>query len=156
MPPDRDPVAVFEEFVELWQHLLSESERPGTVIVVEGERDRRALRRLGWEGPVAVVHRGRSLSATAQALVTASRRVILLTDWDTKGGALARRLREFLESERVELDLDYRRRLARVLRGELVHVEGLYGWARRAAERLGRSVDTIPGEETGRPGRATG
>jgi 5S rRNA maturation endonuclease (ribonuclease M5) len=143
MTPDRDPATVFEEFVELWQHLLAESERPGSVIVVEGERDRRSIRRLGWEGPVAVVHRGKSLSATAQALVSASRRVIVLTDWDSEGGALARRLRGFLEADRVELNLEYRRRLARILRGELVHVEGLFGWARRSAERLGRSVESI-------------
>jgi len=143
MQRDRNPLAAFEEFVELWQRLLAEAETPGTAIVVEGERDRRAVRRLGWTGPVAVVHRGRSLSATAQALVEGSRRVIVLTDWDTEGGVLARRLREFLEAGTVGLDLEYRRRLARTLRGELVHVEGLYGWARRTAERLGVPLETV-------------
>jgi 5S rRNA maturation endonuclease (ribonuclease M5) len=69
--------------------------------------------------------------------------VIVLTDWDREGGQLARRLREFLDAEQVPLDLEYRRRLARVLRGELAQVEGLYGWARRLAERQGRSLEQL-------------
>jgi len=134
-----------EEFVRLWEKLRAESAEPGTVVVVEGERDRYSLRRLGLPGSVVTVHRGRALSGTAHELVGRSRRVIVLTDWDTEGGHLAQRLREFLEAERLSLDLDYRRRIARIVRGELVHVEGLYGWARRLAERNGRSIDELVG-----------
>jgi 5S rRNA maturation endonuclease (ribonuclease M5) len=151
MKSDRDPGVVFDAFVDLWQKLLAEVERPGTVVVVEGERDRRSIRRLGWEGPVVIVHRGRTLSATAHALAAGSRRVILLTDWDAEGGSLARRLREFLEAGRLELDVEYRRRLARILRGEVVHVEGLYGWARRTAEKVGRTVESIPDADSPAP-----
>ncbi|HTW55965.1 MAG TPA: toprim domain-containing protein [Thermoplasmata archaeon] len=143
MTSEHGTATAFEEFVELWGRLRSESERPGTVVVVEGERDRRSVRRLGWSGEVALVHRGARLAGIAQALADRARRVIVLTDWDSEGGQLARRLREFLESDAAELDLDYRRRLARVLRGEVVHVEGLYGWARRTAEKLGRSIDDV-------------
>ncbi|MGP8077771.1 MAG: toprim domain-containing protein [Thermoplasmata archaeon] len=143
MQRDRDPRAAFEEFVDLWQKLLAEGRVPGTTVLVEGERDRRSVRRLGWPGTVAIVHRGRTLSGTAQSLVDGSRRVIVLTDWDTEGGTLARRLREFLGPDRVELDLEYRRRFAHLLRGELVHVEGLFGWARRNAERFGVPLETV-------------
>ncbi len=135
-----DPLS---EFLELWQRLRSESAQIGTVVVVEGDRDRTSLRRLGLPGPIVPVHRGRALSGTAHDLVGRSRRVIVLTDWDTEGGHLARRLREFLEAERLSLDLEYRRRLARIVRGELVHVEGLYGWARRLAERDGHLLDEL-------------
>lgn len=153
MEPERDPRAAFGTFVVLWQRFLGERHRPGTVVVVEGERDRRALRRLGWDGRIAIVHRGRSLSATAQGLVEESRRAIVLTDWDSAGGTLARRLREFLEAERIDLDLDFRRELAVLLRGELVHVEGLFGWVRRNAERFGVPLETvIDGDEAdGKP-----
>jgi 5S rRNA maturation endonuclease (ribonuclease M5) len=135
-----DPLA---DFVRLWRDLRTESEEEGTVIVVEGERDVRSLRRLGVQGRIATVHRGRTLSGTAHDLVGGARRVIVLTDWDAEGGHLARRLKEFLESDRPSLDLDYRRRLARIVRGELVHVEGLHGWARRLAERGGASIDDL-------------
>lgn len=133
----------FEEFVELWGRLLGEADGPRAVVVVEGERDRRAVRGLGWSGPVVVVHRGRPMSATASGLVAARGKVIVLTDWDAEGGRLARRLRDFLGPEDVRLDLEYRRRLARILRGELTHVEGLYGWARRQAERRGESIERL-------------
>lgn len=137
-PAPADPL---DEFVRLWRDLRAESEVSGTVIVVEGERDLRSLRRLGVPGRIVTVHRGRSLSGTAHDLVGSARRVIVLTDWDSEGGHLARRLKEFLESDRPSLDLEYRRRLARILRGEVVHVEGLHGWARRLAERHGDTLD---------------
>ncbi len=132
----------FDEFLDLWSRLRADSVLSGAVVVVEGERDARSLRRLDLRGPIVHVHRGHSLSATAQALASA-RRVIVLTDWDAEGGHLARRLREFLEAETLELDLDYRRRLARILRGELVHVEGLHGWARRQAEKRGDQLEML-------------
>jgi len=136
----RDPAAVFDDFWELWTRLQGDSRAPGTVVVVEGERDRRALRRLGLEGPVVLVHRGRTLSEIAQDLSATAKRVIILTDWDTEGGHLAQRLREFLGEGRAGPDLEHRRRLARALRGELVHVEGLYGWAAHTAEKAHRSL----------------
>ncbi len=140
MRPERDPERTFDEFVELWTRLLAEGETAGTVAVVEGARDLRAIRKLGWTHSVTLVHRGHPIADTARLLATA-RRVIVLTDWDTEGGHLAQHLREHLAAGPARLDLDYRRRLARLLRGELVHVEGLYGWARRTAERVGRPLD---------------
>jgi len=140
MSNERDPAVVFDEFWELWNRLRSDSLRPGAVVVVEGERDRRALRRLGLEGLIVLIHRGRTISETAQHLSATARHVIILTDWDTEGGHLAQGLTKFLGTGRSGPDLEYRRRLARILRGELVHVEGLFGWARRTAERSDRSL----------------
>ena len=133
----------WEGFRKLWEEFLTGANDPGTVVVVEGERDRRSVRRLGLTGPVVLVHRGRTLSETAQHLTATARRVVILTDWDTEGGHLAQRLKEFLGVGRSGPDLEYRRRLARVLRGELVHVEGLYGWAARTAEKTNRSLGQL-------------
>lgn len=143
MATGRNPAAVFDDFWELWVRFQSDVRAPGTVVVVEGERDRRSLRRLGLKGTIVLVHRGRTLSETAQHLAATARRVIVLTDWDTEGGHLAQRLKEFLGTGRSGPDLEHRRRLARVLRGELVHVEGLYGWAVRAAEKANRSLGQL-------------
>ena len=143
MGTGQDPAVVFDEFWELWGRLRSDSQVPGTVVVVEGERDRRSLRRLGLHGPILLVHRGRTLSETAHELDSHARRVIILTDWDTEGGHLAQRLKEFLGVGRFGADLEHRRRLAHVLRGELAHVEGLYGWARRTAEKGNRSLPQL-------------
>ncbi len=157
MRSGRSAEALLDEFLELWARLISESRRPGTVVVVEGERDRRSLRRLGLGGSVVLVHRGDSLAAVAHRLTQHSERVITLTDWDREGGRLAHRLKEFLEAESLSFDLDYRRRLARILRGELVHVEGLYGWARRLAEARGAPLDHfLPDAADGDDDLATG
>ena len=136
-----DREAIWGSFLELWERLIGDSAEPGTVIVVEGERDRQALRRLGVPGPIVPLHHGRRLPGVARELGESATRVILLTDWDTEGGHLAQRLRELLEAGPTEVDLDLRRRLARALHGELVHVEGLYGWARRNAERHGAPLE---------------
>ena len=141
MRTGRSAEPLLDEFLELWGRLRAESVLAGTVVVVEGERDRRSLRRLGLSGPIVLVHRGDSLASTAHRLARGSRRVIVLTDWDTEGGHLARRLKEFLEAEPLSFDLEYRRRLSRILRGELVHVEGLHGWARRLAELRGAPLE---------------
>jgi 5S rRNA maturation endonuclease (ribonuclease M5) len=135
-------------FLRLWERLCAECAEPGTVVVVEGERDRASLRKLGLPGTIVKLHHGRALSETAHELVGRSRRVIVLTDWDTEGGHLAQRLREFLEAEPLVLDLEFRRRFARLVRGELVHVEGLYGWVRRLAERGGHSLGELLGPPT--------
>jgi 5S rRNA maturation endonuclease (ribonuclease M5) len=136
-----DPAATLDEFLDLWERVRAASAVEGTVVVVEGDRDRRSVRRLGLAGGVLVLHGGRTLAQTAHSLSRRARKVIVLTDWDTEGGHLAHRLSEFLAPEPLELDLETRRRLARVLRGELVHVEGLYGWARRLAEHVGENLE---------------
>jgi 5S rRNA maturation endonuclease (ribonuclease M5) len=137
--PDRS--AAWEEFLPLLESLIEESDQEGTVVVVEGERDYRSLRRLGVGGSIVRLHRGQSMSELAHDLGRRRRRVILLTDWDSEGGVLARRLKELLEAGDARVDLEYRRRFARALRGEVVHVEGLAGWARRTAEGQGAPLE---------------
>lgn len=131
----------WEAFLDVWEEICLESAQPGTTVVVEGERDRTSLRALGLPGPIVLVHHGRSLSRRAQELAHPKTRLIVLTDWDGEGGHLAQRLRELLAPGPATVDLDFRRRLATVLRGEVVHVEGLAGWARRTAELVGAPLE---------------
>ncbi|MGC2289392.1 MAG: toprim domain-containing protein [Thermoplasmata archaeon] len=131
----------WESFIKLWEEFLSGTQDDATTIVVEGERDRRSLKRLGVSGRVVLFHSGRGLSRLTQTLSRPGQRVVILTDWDREGGHLAHRLTELLVAEGVQVDADFRRRLAKVLRGEVAHVEGLAGWARRSAERAGAPLD---------------
>ena len=141
MASGRARAEILEDFLELWEKLTHATSDPGCVVVVEGERDRRALRRLGLAAPIVLVHHGTPLGGTAAELLARGRRVIVLTDWDGEGGLIARRLKEFLAAEPLELDLEFRRRFARVLRGEVVHVEGLYGWASRLSAAGGLPLE---------------
>lgn len=141
MRTPRDRRDVWPEFLELWEDLCHVSASPGATVVVEGERDRLSLRRLGLPGPIVLLHHGRTLSEVAQELSATRGRVIVLTDWDVEGGHLAQRLRELLLPGPTEVDLDFRRRIAQLLHGDLAHVEGLAGWARRTAEGIGAPLE---------------
>jgi 5S rRNA maturation endonuclease (ribonuclease M5) len=131
----------WEDFLKLWEEFLAGANDPSTVVVVEGERDRRSLQRLGVTGHIVLFHSGRGLSQLTRSLTVPGRRVVVLTDWDREGGHLAHRLTELLVAEGVRVDADFRRKLARAVRGEVAHVEGLAGWAHRAAERAGAPLE---------------
>ena len=157
MVNERERAELWESFADLLDRLRAEGETPGTVIAVEGTRDRAALRRLGLGPAVMLVHRGRSMSRWVHELGPSTRRVVVLTDWDRAGGELAARLRDHLRASHVDCDLELRRRLAVLLHGELVHVEGLFGWARRMAESLGRPLeDAVARGPSGPARRPTG
>ncbi len=113
------------------------------VILVEGDRDRSALRRLGVEArSILLVHQGLSLPSVVEKVIRlAPRRVILLTDWDGKGGQLAERLAALFQDGRLETDVSLRRRLARSVLGEVRCVEDLLPWAERAAAEAGAPLD---------------
>ena len=51
--------------------------------------------------------------------------VIVMTDWDSKGGTLCRRLQEALEASGARADTEPRRRIAVLCRKDLKDVEGI-------------------------------
>ncbi|MHB8351387.1 MAG: toprim domain-containing protein [Thermoplasmata archaeon] len=131
----------FGQFWRVWRELLRELEGPRAGVLVEGTRDRSALRALGVGAPVFLVHRGQELPAVARQIADALGHVVILTDWDPTGAFLARRLQALLTEGPVSVDVDQRRRIGRVLRGEVIHLEGLAGWARRRAAEEGSSLE---------------
>ncbi len=83
---------------------------------MEGKRDEAALRILGFYGVVEVVsHVGETLQDTANRLATRSHRVLLLTDFDREGSAIAGKLSRFLESEGVAVNRPLRRKIGSVM-----------------------------------------
>ncbi|MDE1820951.1 MAG: hypothetical protein KGJ23_11140 [Euryarchaeota archaeon] len=132
----------FEEFLKLLRDLREEVEQEGAVLLVEGDRDRASLVGLGLPATsVLLVHHGVTLSELVESVVRRGRKVILLTDWDRAGGQLAHRLHALLDDGRVDLDLTFRRRLARAVRGETQYVEAVLAWAERAAVRAGAPLE---------------
>ncbi len=114
----------------------------GALLLVEGDRDREALRALGvTRASLVVVNSGRPLPAVVEALVDRGRPVVVLTDWDRKGGHLAFRLSQMMADGRVPVDLTFRRRFARAMLGEITHVQAMAVWAEREAGRLGTTLD---------------
>jgi 5S rRNA maturation endonuclease (ribonuclease M5) len=108
----------------------------GAAVLVEGRRDRIALERLGFTGPVEVLNRGWSVDdVLVYLLETYGRKskvdngpsIVVLMDWDRTGGRLQTTIRRNLESLDVRFDERLRSTLMRCLKPETRVVEGLSG-----------------------------
>jgi len=93
---------IHQDLVETIAELI-EANRT-TPVIVEGERDVRSLRALGLEGEVIPLNAGVPLFNLAESLSRRHTRAIILTDWDHRGGHLARLLRDALEANQVRFD----------------------------------------------------
>ena len=81
-------------------------------ILVEGEKDVAALRRLGVTGVILTVHAGRPLVDVCDRIANTYSEVIVLTDWDKKGGRLCRAIEKNL-SGRTRCITEFRGQLAK-------------------------------------------
>lgn len=105
-----------------------------TPIVVEGEYDRRALRALGVKGDIRLINEGSTIFALCESIARGHREAIILTDWDVRGGRLARQLRDGLSANGVRFDEEIRARLTRLCRKDITDVESLHGFMERVSE----------------------
>ena len=109
-----------------------------TPVLVEGQRDEKALRELGLEGEIIIYNAGRTLGATADELARRHKRIIVLLDWDRTGGHLVKRFLEHVHAQ-LELDLTYRREFAIV--SQVRCVEDLPAAARLIETRAGAAAE---------------
>lgn len=94
-------------------------------IIVEGKNDRIALRKLGIGGELYVVNGRHTLFQMCEELSRKHKRVILLTDWDRKGGQICRTLSKGFAANGVKTDEKLRSRLSSISSGEIKDVESL-------------------------------
>ena len=59
-------------------------------VIVEGRRDVSALRQIGLTGDIITLHRGKGIYEFCDEIAERFDRIVLLTDWDTKGESLQR------------------------------------------------------------------
>ena len=105
---------------------LNNSSDDGWSLLVEGLRDQRALRKLGYDGDLLPV----SLFARKGAPFPAgAKKVIILTDLDHEGTVLASKFVKRLGHEGVRTSLSERRRLKAASRGVFLHIENLSRFA---------------------------
>nr|AKQ02669.1 hypothetical protein [uncultured euryarchaeote Rifle_16ft_4_minimus_37664] len=127
-----DYQALHDDLARVLEDLI---EKNHTVpVLVEGERDVRALRALGVSGDLRVVNRGTTLFAVCEEVAREHGDAIILTDWDVRGGRLARQLRDGLSANGVRYDDDLRARLTRLCRKEITAVEELRSFVERVSE----------------------
>ncbi len=111
-------------------------------VIVEGEYDRRALQQLGVVGDVRVLNRGNSVLGLCEAIARDHREAIILTDWDVRGGRIARHLRDALTACGVRYDDELRARLTLLCRKDIKDVESLHRFVERV-ESLAASGDQV-------------
>ena len=86
--------------LDKFNYILASINLSNSPILVEGKRDKRALKKLGCTGNIIELNTGHSLLITVESLVTSysSKSFIILTDWDRTGNILTEKLKKYGES----------------------------------------------------------
>ncbi len=117
----------YKKSLEDLEKALSElrDENKQIPIVVEGDKDIDALRKLDVDGPIISVNIGSSLTDFCDKIAAKYKDIIILTDWDRRGGYLCHTIKKNLEG-RVNCNLHYREIFAK--NSMIRTIEGLPSW----------------------------
>ena len=99
----------------------------GWSLLVEGKRDARALRKLGYAGHLVTIS---SLGRKGVSAFDGAKKVVILTDMDREGAVLASRYLKRLSHEGFRTSMRERLRLKIASRGVFLHVENLSRFAK--------------------------
>jgi 5S rRNA maturation endonuclease (ribonuclease M5) len=102
-------------------------------IIVEGEKDIEALRKLDINGTIVSLNKGISITDFCDQLADNYKEIIILTDWDRRGGYLCHSIRKNLEG-RVNCNIYYRTTFAK--NSMIRTVEGLPSWIETLKDKL--------------------
>ncbi|HIG99193.1 MAG TPA: topoisomerase [Thermoplasmata archaeon] len=126
-----DDLQTVEELEELVRQLSEENKT--IPIIVEGAKDIAALRRLELTGEIISFNTGQSVSDFCDIIAQKYRTIILLTDWDWRGGRLGSSIKKHLEN-RVECNIRYRQMLAHLCACRTV--EGIPSWLQTLRKKV--------------------
>jgi 2,5-diamino-6-(ribosylamino)-4(3H)-pyrimidinone 5'-phosphate reductase len=125
----------FESVTKLIGDLAAYSTR-GVPVIVEGPNDVKTLRKLGITGPIFCAKSRRLGIVDFLDSIATYSEVIILTDFDKEGRALAWRLRRDLSQMRVEANVEIWKQLKALARSEIVGIENLGKYLDRLAASL--------------------
>jgi 5S rRNA maturation endonuclease (ribonuclease M5) len=108
-------------------------------VIVEGRRDAEALRLMGVKNNVVTLGKGVPLFTFCETISREWPSVIILTDWDRKGGQLARRLKEAFEADGTKVNDSIRMALVILAKKEIKDIESLPSLVRRLQKAAARS-----------------
>ena len=92
-------------------------------VIVEGKKDEDALRKLCLKG--VIIRIIGSIPAMCEDISKEYKKVIILTDWDKKGGDLCKRLKKYLNANSIKYDDRIRAELTEMCKKEIKDVESL-------------------------------
>ena len=122
---------------------LQELAQSGAIIVVEGRRDVESLRSLGISGEIRLACQ-HPLLKFAEQLSESGKEIVLLTDWDKKGGIVARKILNYLTSYGVAPNTEIRSRIGILVRKRIKDIESLNNYVTRLRCEVGH--DFIEGD----------
>ena len=141
----RAPAAVrLERFQRLLEQICSESSN-GSLIVVEGQKDRRSLREIGINGPILCLQSSRRNTVEFAENLTGTKKVVVLTDFDREGISLGKKLSRILNSQNLKVNMILWKNLRELTRSEVRSIEELPKYLERLQieclqkTKLGRS-----------------
>lgn len=125
----------FKKSIEDLEKIIDElgEENRSIPIIVEGKKDIEALRKLDISGSIISVNAGVPLIDFCDKIAQEHTDIIILTDWDRKGGYLCRTIKKNLEG-RVNCNTKYRELFAK--NAMIRTLEGLPSWLETMRTKL--------------------
>ena len=125
----------YEKSLEDLEKIILElrEENKTVPIIVEGEKDVEALRKLNITGEIIRFNIGMSIPDFCDMISQKYKNIILLTDWDRKGGYLCSTIKKNLES-RVGCNTRYREIFAK--KSMIRTLEGLPSWIETLRKKI--------------------
>jgi len=118
------PEVRFERLQKLIERISFDAQN-GTIIVVEGLRDKDALRTMGVSGTIRCIQNSRMNPTTFAEHFNDADDVIVLTDFDRQGVFLAKSLSRTLNSQHVHVNLIFWRDLKGLVKSDARSIEEL-------------------------------
>ena len=103
---------------------LQQMSGKGARIIVEGKRDRKALRALGITGAIMLGTK-KSILVFCEEVAREYNNVIVLTDWDENGDKLAVLMEGYLRSTGTAVNMDIRRKIKNLVKKRIKDIESL-------------------------------
>ena len=117
---DAERLEKLEELILELQHMSDK----GALIIVEGKRDRKALRALGITGTIMLGTK-KSILVFCEEVAREYNNVIVLTDWDENGDKLATLMEGYLRSTSTAVNMDIRKNIKNLVKKRIKDIESL-------------------------------
>ena len=106
---------------------IKDLSREGAIIIVEGKKDRDALNDLGISDRISLASYSPLLNF-AEDVSRKTNQVIILTDWDSQGKKMAKKISGYLQASGTKPNNLIRNKIKKLVRKEIKDVEGLSGY----------------------------
>jgi len=125
----------YKKSLEDLEEILLELKEENIIIpiIVEGDKDIEALRKLGITGKIISINKGVNLSDFCDRITHKYSNVIILTDWDRRGGHICHTITKNLKG-RVICIMRYREFFAK--NTTIKTVEGLPSWIKTIKKKI--------------------